>query len=71
MKNILNTFDVFIIGGGLAGLNSAKRLLLETPLQIGLTEIPGSKNNNPARITFKNTILNYDLSDSILGTNCT
>jgi len=67
MEETMNTFDVFIIGGGLAGLNSGRRLLSETSLQIGLTEIPRPKENNPARITFKDTVLNYDLSDSILA----
>lgn len=61
----MNSFDAFIIGGGLAGLSCGKRLLSETSLQLGLTEIPKSENNNPARITFRDIIHNHDLTDCI------
>jgi flavin-dependent dehydrogenase len=62
-------FNVFIIGGGMAGLNTARLLLESTSLTIGLADTSRrSPRNNPARLTFMDIIAENDFKDCILNT---
>jgi flavin-dependent dehydrogenase len=61
-------FDVFIVGGGLSGLNTASHLLKNSDLRIGLADRKRSGQNNPARFTFSELIKTYGLEDCIINT---
>jgi flavin-dependent dehydrogenase len=58
--------DVLIIGGGLAGLSVARKIVREN-ISTVLVNKPIAKNNNPARLTFKDTIDHFGLSHCALG----
>jgi len=59
--------DVIVIGGGLAGLNSAYRLLENEKLKVVLVEKQRSSRNNPARFTFDDVVNKYNLDDCVLA----
>jgi len=59
--------DVFIIGGGLAGLNAARKLVKDPSLSIGLADLKRPEKNNPARFTFTDIIQPYGLSDCVIN----
>jgi len=58
--------DVLIIGGGLAGLSVARNIVKKS-LKVLIVNKPPAKNNNPARLTFKDTIDDYGLTDCALA----
>lgn len=59
-------FDVVILGGGLAGLCTAKTILKNTNISVLIIDNGYSSVNNPTRLTFKDTIEKFELTDSIL-----
>jgi len=58
--------DVLIVGGGLAGLSVARNIVKEN-LKVLIINKKPVKNNNPARLTFKDTIDYYGLTNCALS----
>ena len=57
--------DVLIVGGGLAGLSTAKSILANSNYKVCLIEKKKNSDNNALRLTFTDVIKNYDLMDCI------
>ena len=60
-------YDVFIIAGGLAGLNSAKNLVKDSDLKIGLVERTRSKEIILPGLPLKKSTLNHITSIIVLS----
>lgn len=58
--------DIAIIGGGLAGLSAARSLLENPEVRVVVLDPFKSGKNNPTRLTFCDTLAQYDLLDCAL-----
>ena len=57
--------DVIIVGGGLAGLNTARFILENSDYKVILVDKRAPSKNNPLRLTFTDIVRKYDLYDCI------
>lgn len=63
----MNTYDVVIIGGGLAGLAAAATIAVESDAAIAIVEGRGIGSNNPTPMTFVDVVEQFDLGDYVQG----
>ena len=61
------TYDVVIIGGGLAGLSAAAIITQGSDAAIAIVEGRGIGSNNPTPMTFADVVEQFDLADYVQG----
>jgi digeranylgeranylglycerophospholipid reductase len=67
MKRIMDTYDIVIVGGGLAGLSALSTIAQESDAAIALIEGRGIGSNNPTPMTFVDVGERFELEDHVQG----
>lgn len=62
-----DTYDVVIIGGGLAGLSAAATIAQSSDAATAIFEGRGIGSNNPTPMTFVDVVEQFDLGDHVQG----
>lgn len=61
----MNTYDIIVVGGGLAGLSAVAAIAQESDAAIALVEGRGIGSNNPTPLTFVDVVERFELHDHI------
>jgi flavin-dependent dehydrogenase len=61
----MDTYDIIVVGGGLAGLSAVAVIAQESDAAIALVEGRGIGSNNPTPLTFVDVVERFDLNDHI------
>jgi digeranylgeranylglycerophospholipid reductase len=61
----MNTYDIIVVGGGLAGLSAVSSIAQESDASIALIEAHGIGSNNPTPLTFPDVLDRFGLSDHV------